>query len=241
MTGRLVPRLSLRDSRALFEELRGKSPDDLRAMVRFSHPRAFPAATGGAGITPDELAKARRAVLDDLPTGNRQHQSALAAALGEALATHLPLIPGDVAHFETWSFLTLCVFPDVVATRWPKFPEDRFIGANRNRNYLAVCWRRHRLFGEVLTKGGSPLQEDELVQLTERTSLARNPVLIRAAAEQLCELPVQGRMDLTREFSKRLTFWTGVSLVHLWTEEYLEARIGDLVDDVREELTGTRG
>lgn len=148
------------------------------------------------------------------------------AWLGRSLNEHLPLIPADAGHNEVWAFLSLMVFPDILLERWPlssstglrpsakravgaetlenppewSLPRDRWIGlgAGRDRNHLRTQWRRYRLLGEILLAGDPPLGEDEMVALTERSSMARNADLVRLCAQAVLEfslLPTEGRRD----------------------------------------------
>lgn len=148
------------------------------------------------------------------------------AWLGRSLNEHLPLIPADAGHNEVWVFLNLMVFPDILLERWPlssstglrpsakravraetlenppdwALPKDRWIGlgVGRDRNHLRTQWRRWRLLGEILLGGDPPLGEDEMVALTERSSMARNADLVRLCARAVLEfslLPAEGRRD----------------------------------------------
>lgn len=148
------------------------------------------------------------------------------AIIGRALDEHLPLIPSDAGHNEVWVYLSLMTFPDVVLTRWPlsdahggrkaakraleevgadtqgdlALPQDRWIGlgGGRDRNYLRSQWRRWRLLGALLLEGDPPLGEDELVGLTERSSMARNADLIAFCARTVLSyegIPGEERQD----------------------------------------------
>ena len=94
------------------------------------------------------------------------------SALGRTLHEHLRIIPADAAHDETWSFLTLVVFPDVAVIRFPDMHVNRLIGTPRN--VLRRTWFRQEVLGDLLHSTGRPLGEDELVGLFERSALARN-------------------------------------------------------------------
>ena len=120
------------------------------------------------------------------------------------------------------------VFPDVVWVRFPDPSEDRILGGPRN--VLRRTWNRYELLGDLDGLGAEALNEDELVQLTERTSLARNRRLVRALAQRVIEHPGSRRMEFTRELAKRATFVTGPLLLDVLTDEDLE----DLVDAVAE-------
>ena len=88
--------------------------------------------------------------------------------------------PSDAAHDGVWSFLTLMLFPDILADRWPatspsgELPRDRWIGrqAGRDRNYFKLAWRRWRILGTVMSETGDAFGEDEFGALFERSAVA---------------------------------------------------------------------
>lgn len=185
------------------------------------------------------------------------------ANLGRALDAHLPLILSDAGHNEVWAYLSLMIFPDVLLERWPlarsgptgkagrraiedseersaqplRLPVDRWIGegAGRDRNYLRTCWRRWRLLGEVLFEGDPPLGEDELVGLTERTSMARNRDLLAVCAETVLDYdrtPQESRRDrngyplgrsaFARLMARAVVLNTGPRLLDVLSREELQ-------------------
>ena len=115
---------------------------------------------------------------------------------------------------------------------------DRWIGAQaggRDRNYLKTCWRRWCLLEGMLEVGAQPLGEDELVALTERSALARNPVLIRAAARRVLAFRDHGnRSRFARQFLKEITFQTGPLQLDLLTRDEIGALLDELAAKVAE-------
>jgi len=227
------PRLTRGVALALFEEIQsihathGRSA--LTKHVRFDHERKVPVATGRIA-TPDEIADVRWAVVDDLaPWLDRDRLTEKAefdAALGRSLHKHLKIVPADAAHEGTWSFLTLVVFPDIAALRFPEFHADRFIGSHRNA--LRRTWQRHDILGDLYESSGSILGEDELVGITERTSVARNHRLARALASRVQAYEGPNRMQWARELYKLATFHTGVRLIDALDDEEIRQFVDSL-------------
>ena len=154
----------------------------------------------------------------------RSQAAAFDLTLGRALHEHLGIIPADAAHDETWSFLTLVVFPDVAVTRFPDMHVDRLIGTPRN--VLRRTWFRQEVLGDLLHSTDRPLGEDELVGLFERSALARNRALIRrlAVAVLAYDGPV-ARSEWARDLYKRVTFTTGPRLLDALSDAELDAII----------------
>lgn len=195
------------------------------------------------------------------------------AHLGKALDTYLPLILSDAGHNEVWCYLSLMIFPDVVLDRWPLtrpgrqrpagrraieerkgaedgapgLPIDRWIGdgTGRDRNYLRTSWRRWRLFGELLMVGDPPLGEDELVGLTERSSMARNRELVAVCARTVLSydrIPEEHRRDrnggplgrsaFTRLLTRAVVLSTGPRLLDVLSPQELRKVVRDAARNV---------
>lgn len=235
MTEVLLPRLALADAVKTLEEVRRSAgAGQIHDCIRFTHHRAAASPTGGVAISQEELRALRQSVLVDLSTVRSTDDSVIGASIGKALETHLRVSPSDAAHFGGWAFLSLCVFPDIVYSRWPDFPEDRWIGAKRDRNYLRTSWRRYRALGDVIFEGDPSLREDELVGLLERTAMARNRSLVRTLAREILAYRGADRTDFARQLLKRVMYWTGASVVDLWNEETIRLRVAALARDVVE-------
>lgn len=235
MAGLVYPRLSEADALVRFTELREAAEESvtrLRDMVGFSHERAAPVPTGGPVATPIQIRRLRESVIDDLgfllnpnagaPTGFRDFDW----TLGRSLHQHIEIVTSDAAHRTMWNFLSLMVFPDVVWMRFSDPSEDRALGGPRN--VLRRTWNRYEVLGGLDGYGAETLNEDELVQLTERTSLARNRRLVNALARRVVAHEGPRRMEYTRELAKRATFITGPLLLDVLSDEQLD----DLVDAI---------
>jgi hypothetical protein len=234
MSWLIYPRLSLPYAKALISEITETMSRDglpgVQALAGVEHPRAAPVATGGRVASSEQIANVREAVLKvvapwrQLGVVPRSQAAAFDLRLGRALHEHLRVMPADAAHGETWSFLTLVVFPDVAVIRFPDMHVDRLIGTQRN--VLRRTWFRQEVLGDLLHSTDRPLGEDELVGLFERNSLARNRALIRRlAAAVLGYNGPLARSEWARDLYKRVTFATGPRLLDALSDAELDAII----------------
>jgi hypothetical protein len=234
MSGFVYPRLPLPFAKAriteIAETVSSGGVSGVEALARVEHPRAGPVATGGRVANSGHIANVRAAVVKTiepwrlLGTVPRLQVAAFDLALGRALHEHLQIIPADAAHDETWSFLTLVVFPDVALLRFPDMHVDRLIGTARN--VLRRTWFRQEVLGDLLHSTDRPLGEDELVGLFERSALARNHALIRRLA--VAVLAYDGptaRSEWARDLYKRVRFSTGPRLLDALSDAELDAVI----------------
>jgi hypothetical protein len=233
MTKFVYPRLPLPYAEARISEIVKTMTDEgisgVQALARNEHPRAAPVATGGRVASSDYIAQVRAAVHQAVEpwwpaTVARPQAAAFDLALGHALHEQLRIIPADAAHDETWSFLTLVVFPDVAISRFPDMHASRLIGTRRN--VLRRTWFRQEVLGDLLYSADRSLGEDELVGLFERSALARNRALIRRLA--VAVLAYDGpmaRSEWARDLYKRVTFSTGPRLLDALSDTELDAII----------------
>lgn len=245
MSRLLVPRLSTPAAGQALRELEselsaGSAPADL---VRIDDPLAYANETGGQAASIEDVHRWRADVmarLQNQSTATAQDVARFSAHVGRSISEVIDPLPSDAGHNGVWAYLALRVFPDVLARRWPssddgKLSKDRWVGPQlgRDRNYLKVCWRNWRTFGDLLLQGHQLLGEDELVQFVERSTLARNPRLLRAAAKVvLGEGAPKNRMDFTRELTKRISWRSGSILLDLLTDQELEDMVKDLAAEV---------
>ena len=231
MSGFVYPRLPLPFAKAriseITEAMSSGGVSGVQALARVEHPHAAPVATGGRVADSDQIASVRATVLKEIEPWQRlgrvvrAQAAAFDLALGCTLHEHLRIIPADAAHDETWSFLTLVVFPDVAVLRFPDMHVDRLIGAPRN--VLRRTWFRQEVLGDLLHSADRPLGEDELVGLFERSALARNRALIRRLA--VAVLAYDGptaRSEWARVLYKRVTFSTGPRLLDALSDTELD-------------------
>lgn len=241
---RVFPRLPLVRAQLLCDEVIRAAQDGglqaLTEMAAASHPNAAPVPTGGRIASADEIWSAREEVLSAidpwLDYGALKLRDGRSVSfdvqLGQALHEALRILPADAAHDGTWSFLSLVVFPDVVAYRFPELHPDRFVG-KYPRNALRRVWFRQELLGGLLQKARFPLGEDEATGLFERTALVRNRRLAKLLAIEVMSRPEAGRSLWARKLYKRVTFATGPRMLDHLPEDQLQS----LIDGVVEELS----
>lgn len=234
--GRVYPRLPLTIASGLTGRLRSVyasgGVEALRREVHLSHPNASPVPTGGRVATIKDIEDLRGAVVDAMQPwviGGAQtalNTARFDVALGHALHEALDIIPADAAHDETWSFLTLVVFPDLAAMRFPDMHDDRMLG--KPRNVLRRVWLREAILGDMLYDHPSPLGEDEAVGLFERTSLARNHRLVRITAMTVMEQQgAKNRSEWARHLYKLIRYATGPVMLDVLSEQELRELVAE--------------
>lgn len=239
MKRKLIPRVTLSAAERRLTELQEQLRDgcDPSQLPIIALEKAAVNPNGGEAPTTADLVRWRDGVMAHMEAHGAQMSDG--PRLGEALVTVIDPSPGDAAHPETWSYLGLWLFPDILASRWGlkdgRLPRDRWIGSQgggRDRNHLKTWWRRWCLFGDLLLDGGKPLGEDELVNLTERTALARNGHLVRAAAGAIQRHPGDDRMLFTRELLKALTYKTGPVMLDVLDPGEIEELVARTAEEV---------
>ncbi|MGH3086928.1 MAG: hypothetical protein ACRDSJ_06365 [Rubrobacteraceae bacterium] len=208
----------------------------LTARAAIDHERKVPVSTGRIA-TPAEIAIVRGRVIEDMAhwlalesiTSDKE-KSGFDSTLGRSLHDALGIVPADAAHEGTWSFLTLVVFPDVAAFRFPDFHINRFVGAPRNA--LRRPWQRYEILGD-LPAGGRPLGEDELVGLLERSALVRNRRLARALARRVLAYDGPNRSQWSRDLYKLATFQSGVRLLDALEDTEMDNLVNSLAPSQR--------
>lgn len=235
MNHKLIPRLTTEQAGSRLTEIEQRLADGAKGheLVRVDMGSATLNPTGGEAPTSSDLQAWRQAVIERMKgarTGTKTENDRHGARLGQAIADCINPSPSDAAHDGVWAYLSLWMFPDLVLQRWGSSPEalsvDRWIGSplGRDRNYLKTSWRRWQLLGDILWEGSTPLGEDEFGGLLERTSMARNKDLLRAAARQVLMYSGSfGRMEFTRLYMKELTYLSGPLHLDTLTNEELQA------------------
>lgn len=230
------PRLSRATATLMHDELRRLHADGgaraLGARVAFDHEQKVPVATGRIASTED-IRAVRESVHGELAdwfsrerVTSDTDKAALDVALGRSLHRTLNIVPADAAHEGTWSFLTLVVFPDIAAIRFPDLHANRFIGTPRNA--LRRSWQRYELLGELSHGSQRALGEDELVGLFERTALVRNRRLAMALARRVLSYDGPNRSQWARNLYKVATFQSGVRLLDALDDNALESFVDSL-------------
>lgn len=217
----LYPELPQHIAQTMAENIVTQTTSDLMDGWEASHSSTTFAPTGGNRITGDQLKLLRAAVLavatrfsyPDPPDKNsaRSFDIACAVLLHEEMRLH----PSEASRNEIWSFLGCVLLPDVVRWRFNDSTETiRFVGRERGMRRHAfgrLWWRAYLAYNPCWKDPYAILRnlnEDDLVQVTERSSIAVRPSLLRsfcasfaAAARSYAHLP---RRDLIREASKRM-------------------------------------
>lgn len=126
--------------------------------------------------------------------------------LARLLHDHLPMSPNEASHEEVWSYLTCCWLLDVAAWRFGRDADKRRFIGDVNRNTFRRLWWRAETLGPAVDL--TLLGEDELVNITERPTIAGDRRLARAVALEFLARVGRGeaesRMLLMRDAMKRL-------------------------------------
>lgn len=218
----LYPRLPLPVAEAVVLNRAVKSIEELLEESDIFHESVQFAPTGGNKVDENELRNLQRSVRECAEKfgypGSASEDSArrFDAACGILLHQNMHLHPSEASHLGMWAFLGCILLPDVV--RWRFFSDstarERFIGEDRGlrrHTFGRLWWRSYLLYQPGWDEPYDLLNflyEDDLVQITERNSIAANPLLASAfalsflkAVEQYDSIP---RRQLIREASKRL-------------------------------------
>ena len=240
----LYPRLPQHIAQILAEDIVLRNQEDLMNTWEATHAAATYAPTGGNRITVDQLKMLRTAVVElaqrygypaNAKNSARKFDIECAILLNEKMLIH----PSEASHNEVWSFLGCVLMPDIVRWRFDDSIETlRFVGRERGmrRHAFGRLWWRAYLAHNHRWKEPyvilSRLNEDDLVQITERSSIAVRPALFRSfcvsflgAAKTYSSLP---RRRLMREASKRMYRLLSLTAV----EALSEMELRSLTDDV---------
>lgn len=236
MTFWLYPRLPVAKVNKFVSDYSSKSIGEIAREERLNYSEGVTyAPTGGNKIGDKELKDLRHKIVvcakkhgypEPAPKDARRKFD---IECGAILYDAMHIYPAEACRMEVWAYITCILTPDIVLWRFPMLekveeddenvkPNERFLGSDRGlrRNTFGRLWWRAYLF----YKEDSPnhfellehLTEDEIVQLTERNSLAASPQLIRSFAEAFLvgikryadsSIP-DLRRNLIRESTKRL-------------------------------------
>ncbi|GAB4281103.1 MAG: hypothetical protein Kow0080_34510 [Candidatus Promineifilaceae bacterium] len=167
---------------------------------------------------------------------------------GQLLHQSLKLHPSEASHLEMWAFLTCVLLPDVVRWRFPgdATTEERFIGSDRGlrRNTFGRLWWRSHLMHQPNSDNPYEffdlLHEDDLVQITERNSIAASRTLIavfvQAFIKALTEHQDIPRRELMRETVKRVRRYLSFIAFDLLDEKQIRILVDTLFEQTAEAL-----
>jgi hypothetical protein len=185
-----------------------------------SHPSQVYSPAGGSRVREAELAELQERVVKLANQFGYPRAAAVEArrnfdrALASLLHTDMKLTRNEAAKHGVWQFMCCVLVPHVVLWRFPvaeqSAPGSRFLGGTRNA--LSRLWWRAEIFCD--SSSDAPyrvllaLNEDELVQIMERPSLAGyRPLSFTLGDEFLRVLEHKRstrRMEIMREAAKRL-------------------------------------
>ncbi|MFN8228935.1 MAG: hypothetical protein U0R18_19690 [Mycobacterium sp.] len=189
-------------------EISGAMPD-LSRVVTYS-------PVGGRRIDQSDLAELRGAVVEiatdyGMP-GRISDISGFEGRTARILHEMLPMSANESSYEEVWSYLTCCWLMDVAVWRFGEGADDRRFIGNINRNTFRRLWWRAEMLGTDIDL--TQLGEDELVNIMERPSIARDRRLARTVAIEFLARVHDGaadsRMQLMRDAMKRLLRLTPV-------------------------------
>lgn len=225
----VYPRIPTAEAVRLAEPMIAGEITELEAaqLAKVRHPRAAPVATGGTPVDEGHLQGVREAVKEELASlGRRASTASIDLVVGRVLHEKLGINRADAGSNEVWSFITLVLLPDVALKRFPHPTRDRLVGAGP-RSALRRVWHRQDVLGDLLTEGPSRLSEDELVGLTERTSMVRNRPLARSIARQVI-IREDREEAWARDFYRLVRWKTGPLLLDVLQPSTLEEVVADI-------------
>lgn len=217
----LYPRLPLAVAVSLVSERSSMAISDLAKISSTGH-TAVQFYETGSKVSEGELQKLQADVRSCAgkfgypdPSGEQDLRS-FDTECGQLLHQSLKLHPSEASHLEMWAFLTCVLLPDVVRWRFPgdATTEERFMGSDRGlrRNTFGRLWWRSYLMHQPNLDNPYEffdlLHEDDLVQITERNSIAASrtltAVFVQAFVKAVAEHEDIPRRDLMRETIKRV-------------------------------------
>lgn len=187
---RLFPRLSASAARRLLREFEGAPLDHVRMQ---SVAQAFTtwATSGGRRVSPEELQDIRGTVLEiarshGYPNGEEREARAFDAGCTIWFGEAVPLPAGEALRDDVWTWICVCLLPDLVSWRFRGKSDERFIGGVRNT--FQRHWTRARLFDRGAEAPDRwrlvhAMSEDAVVQVVERPSVGSSPQIARAIGE----------------------------------------------------------
>lgn len=251
----LYPRLPLPIAEAIVQKCAALTIEELSDESDIFHESIQFAATGGNRINSNELKDLQQKIRicaeefgypdpasDDL---SRQFD----VACGILQHQNMRLHPSEASHLEMWAFVGCVLLPDVV--RWRFFSDttsrERFIGEDRGlrrHTFGRLWWRSYLLHQPNWDRPYDLLNylyEDDLVQITERNSIAANPLLAKSFALSFLKAVEKyesiARRQLIREASKRLFRLLSIisfdSLDHDILQEQMDAIFASTADSLK--------
>jgi hypothetical protein len=239
-----IPRLDRPSALAILEHVLTPDVAALTSAMPDLSPVVTYSPTGGNRITEQELRDLRTAVVGlassygmPRPTSNFQEFEGRAARI---IHDMLPMTPHEFASEEAWSYITCCWLLDVAVWRFGHDADTRrFVGDINRNTFRRMWWRADVLGAEIdLTQFG----EDELVNITERPTVAADRRLARAVAREFLARVDRGeaasRMLLMREAMKRLLRLTPFVAFAALAEPHIQAVVEEIFNAAAAGLAG---
>jgi hypothetical protein len=178
------------------------------------------AATGGAPITSDELARLRSELTDlarrfGYPIPQKKGVLTSFDRDCARFLSGVDMHPGEGLRAETWAWIAVALVPHVVLWRWPfsngKITLERFAGHLVRNQFGRIWYAQHALVGAgdpvAAWKAHDSLGSDQLVGLFERPALGASPIVAKAIADAWSQR--------TRQPGDRFLFRTAMKLLIL--------------------------
>lgn len=239
-----VPRLDRAAAMGMLDDL--LTPDLARLTLAMPNRPAVVtySPNSGARINDQELQELRVAVVAlaseygmPQPQSNFQEFEGRAAKLVHEM---LLMTPHEFASEESWSYITCCWLLDVAVWRFGHNADRRRFIGDVNRNTFRRMWWRADVLGTEIDL--TQLGEDELVNITERPTVAADRRLARAVAREFLARVDRGeadsRMLLMREVMKRLLRLTPFVSFAALSESNVEGVVEEIFDRAAAGLAG---
>ena len=243
---RLFPRIPESTALPLAAEVRKSSVGKAEDFATLEHPdQEFP-PTGGTRTGPAEIEILRDRILDickqhgfpgDRPRTTAKLDRDCAAELHDLMR----ITPHTASDYDMWSFLTLCVYPDIAIWRFPEANNERLLG-HINRNVFRRLWWRVEILGTP-PQGSDPIwdREDVLVQIMERPGLSGSPTLARLAADSfraaVKDMDPSAYQALMRDFQARILRHAAFTALDMLPRDVLRTLLDELMGNTVESVS----
>jgi hypothetical protein len=151
---------------------------------------------------------------------------------GRILVRYMCITPSAAAAPEVWGYMCTVLVPDLVGLRWPADEEGDHPHGSRvhggNRNTFRRPWQRRRILGSLMDEGDPPLGEDELVNIFERSRMARDHRLARILAEEVLSSKASSRSEFARDLTRLVRRETGPRILDVLSETELQQLVNDV-------------
>lgn len=241
----LYPRLSAHEGRTLLARHRSMNIEQIRSVAGTLSSGAV-TPTGGVPASQrhlQALAEEVRSRAEECGYPNRvSDRSRVQFDRSTAVALHktMDIVPAEAAEPDVWTYLAVCLVPDVVFWRFGTDNAERWLGRGLVRHVFArLWWQAHAL---CVRMDGTPdyslvnrLTESDLNQIFERRSIGGVPPLARAVARQILDSRLDRlsvpRREVVRDMTKRIRRLLPFTSVLAIPEEDLENRIRAVLDE----------